>query len=304
MVCHEDIEHIPLPPSSARRFDYLLAVCKFEQERLRREKDDDDHYYLRDAITNVLDERPSTSEPASKVTMKETDVILPSSSEKRRRGIVIEENKSGSNTPESNVSSPGDGAEAVPELNLSSRRKRSRNDAMAAEMMINSSNKRNVGGRNNVPNNAPEPPPGLPVEFKNFIHQLAGNRTVSVEKLVIQKELTDTDVSDGHNRLSIPIKHINQTFLTDEEEVLLTTRAGKKVYSMDVQFITPMMEVAKVHLRRWVMMKKSGPPSISYVISNTWNKIKEDNGLVSGMIVQLWAIRIGGDLWLPLVRVA
>ncbi|XP_031126779.1 B3 domain-containing protein At3g25182-like [Ipomoea triloba] len=164
------------------------------------------------------------------------------------------------------------------------KRKRSKNEGAAEN------NKRKRG------NKIQEPPPELPEKIKNLISHLPETREVSRAKLVIQKPLRETDVSNHHNRMSIPAKHIRETFLTEEEELKLCMRDEKNVESMDVPLITPTMEMAKVSLRRWPMNKQSGPPSISYVLTSTWNKIKEQNGLKSGMKVQLWAIRIDGVL--------
>nr|GLL45489.1 uncharacterized protein LOC109174243 [Ipomoea trifida] len=166
------------------------------------------------------------------------------------------------------------------------KRKRSKNEGAAEN------NKRKRG--NNI--QTQEPPPELPEKIKNLISHLPETREVSRAKLVIQKPLTVTDVSNHHNRMSIPSKHIRETFLTEEEELKLCMRDEKNVESMDVPLITPTMEMANVSLRRWPMNKQSGPPSISYVLTTTWNKIKEQNGLRSGMNVQLWAIRIDGVL--------
>nr|GMD91534.1 B3 domain-containing protein At5g24050-like [Ipomoea batatas] len=166
------------------------------------------------------------------------------------------------------------------------KRKRSKNEGAAEN------NKRKRG--NNI--QTQEPPPELPEKIKNLISHLPETREVSRAKLVIQKPLTVTDVSNHHNRMSIPAKHIRETFLTEEEELKLCMRDEKNVESMDVPLITPAMEMANVSLRRWPMNKQSGPPSISYVLTTTWNKIKEQNRLRSGMNVQLWAIRIDGVL--------
>nr|GMC56748.1 B3 domain-containing protein At5g24050-like [Ipomoea batatas] len=168
---------------------------------------------------------------------------------------------------------------------------------------VNNSKKRKRGS-SRVPNNGPEPPPELPVEFKNLILQLAGNRAVCVEKLVIQKELTKTDVNSTQNRLSIPARLVREEFLTKEEHLLLCQHNGKNVCSIEVPLITPMMEVAKVSLRRWEMKKGKGVSSVSYVIANTWNAIRRRNKFESKMIVQLWAIRVDADLCMALVRLS
>nr|GMC56766.1 mannosyl-oligosaccharide 1,2-alpha-mannosidase MNS1-like [Ipomoea batatas] len=194
----------------------------------------------------------------------------------------VVQSKALSNTPESVIShSSGDDRASL------------KYDEAVAEKVNNS--KKRKRGSSRVPNNGPEPPPGLPVEFRNFILQLAGNRAVRVEKLVIQKELTKTDVNSTQNRLSIPARLVREEFLTEEEHLLLCQHNAKNVCSIEVPLITPMMEVAKVNLRRWEMKKGKGVSSVSYVIANTWNAIRRRNKFESKMIVQLWAIRVDGD---------
>ncbi|XP_031126829.1 putative B3 domain-containing protein At3g49610 [Ipomoea triloba] len=175
------------------------------------------------------------------------------------------------------------------ELNPSPTRKRSKKEG-AAE------NKRKRGGGINIQ----EPlPPGLAEKLNNLIPHLPNlpnNQEALNAKLAIEKELKETDVSNHHNRMSIPSKHIHQKFLNREEELKLCERNEKNVGSIDVPLITPTMEMVTASLRRWPMNKQSGPPSISYVLTSTWNKIKQQNKLRSGMNVQLWAIRIDGVL--------
>nr|GMC46840.1 putative B3 domain-containing protein At3g24850 [Ipomoea batatas]GMC86610.1 putative B3 domain-containing protein At3g24850 [Ipomoea batatas] len=187
----------------------------------------------------------------------------------------------------------------IPELVISHSSGSDEVGGEAVAERINNSKK-----RKRVPKNGPEPPPGLPVEFKNLIFQLAGNRAVCVEKLVIQKELTETDVKSSQNRLSIPASLVREEFLTEEEHLLLCQHNGKNVCSIEVPLITPMMEVATGSLRRWEMKKESGVFSVSYVIANTWNAIRRRNKFESKMIVQLWAIRVDVDLWMALVRLS
>ncbi|XP_031116821.1 uncharacterized protein LOC116020488 [Ipomoea triloba] len=153
----------------------------------------------------------------------------------------------------------------------------------------------------------PNTSPAMPIEFRNKIVQLAGpNAIISDEILLIQKSLTLSDVKNSQNRLSIPGKQIRDVkFLTDEEERLLSSRNGKNVGSMDnVMIIEPSLETSLVSFRRWDMDKDNGSRSSSYVITKTWNRIKERNQLKADMTVQVWALRVGEKLWLVLVRVS
>lgn len=291
MVSPKDVEQDNLPTSS-NRFEYLLATCKVEQQKLLPEEDDADddefdRYYLHDGITNVV-EHPSTCKSGEPKPALEITIV-----EEVKKGICLTKQRSlgkattkpRSDAPESGASSSSEDGEAAPELNTSPNGKSKR------------SNKRKRSGGNN----SEEPPPELPAEIKGLILHLPPNRVVSEEKLVIKKELTVTDVSNHHNRLSIPKKRLHETFLTEEEDLKLCTRdENNNLGSMDVLLITPMMEVVSVSLRRWDMPKKRGNPSINYVLTSTWNKIKEQNRLRNKMEVQLWAFRIDGHLCMAL----
>ena len=73
----------------------------------------------------------------------------------------------------------------------------------------------------------------LLVILRNRIRALGGSDVT----FVIQKPLFKTDVSSGHNRLSIPLNHIQQSFLTPEESERLNSGGnGKKMcrYESDV----------------------------------------------------------------------
>ncbi|XP_031119042.1 uncharacterized protein LOC116022458 [Ipomoea triloba] len=247
MVCLKDFAHITLPAGSCR-FDYLLAVCERERLLLEKEEqkdkqqkkggcynddDDDDQYYLGGVDLNqslITPSLPDKEEWKKKLMGSfygclswHNDVVV--------KPVV--QSKALSNTPESVIShSSGDDKASL------------KYDEAVAEKVNNS--KKRKRGSSRVPNNGPEPPPGLPVEFRNFILQLAGNRAVRVEKLVIQKGLTNTDVNSTQNRLSIPARLVREEFVTEEEHLLLCQHNGKNVCSIEVPLITPMMEVAKV----------------------------------------------------------
>nr|GMC53154.1 B3 domain-containing protein At1g05920-like [Ipomoea batatas] len=259
-----DFAHITLPEGSCR-FDYLLAVCERERLLLEKEEqkdkqqkkggcynvdDDDDQYYLGGVDLNqslITPSLPDKEEWKKKLMGSfygclswHNDVVV--------KPVV--QSKALSNTPESVIShSSGDDRASL-----------KYDEAVAEE--VNNSKKRKRGS-SRVPNNGPEPPPGLPVEFRNFILQLAGNRAVRVEKLVIQKELTITDVNSTQSRLSIPARLVREEFLTEEEHLLLCQHNGKNVCSIEVPLITPMMEVAKVSLRRWEMKKGKGVSNVA-----------------------------------------
>ncbi|KAL2541628.1 putative B3 domain-containing protein [Abeliophyllum distichum] len=156
-------------------------------------------------------------------------------------------------------------------------------------------------------NNGPESPPPLPIEFKNAIVELAQGTTVSEEKLVIQKTLFTTDTDKYQNRFSIPVNQIREEFLTEQEKINLTKYASissTRKMAMEVKIIDPLLSVTTVELKNWEMKKYAGPSSFSYVLNKTWGEICTDNKLEKGSIVQLWAVRVDGELLFALVKLS
>ncbi|XP_042067377.1 putative B3 domain-containing protein At3g49610 [Salvia splendens] len=125
-------------------------------------------------------------------------------------------------------------------------------------------------------------------------------------KLVIQKQLYGTDLSSGHNRLSIPMNQIADDFLTEGEKEHLRgydSKSKKKKY-MDVKVVGPSLSASEtVKFSRWDMAKKDGgKTSSSYVINGKWNAIVAKNKLRIGVVVQLWCFRVDRELCFALVR--
>ncbi|KAL1556632.1 B3 domain-containing protein-like protein [Salvia divinorum] len=157
-----------------------------------------------------------------------------------------------------------------------------------------------------LPPIAEQPP--LPAEFHTAIVEiaLAKNAAPTVAKLVIQKELYDTDLSSGHNRLSIPFSKIENDFLTDEEKQHLLGKGenGKKRF-LEVRIVQPsLVSEETVKLCRWDMPKKNGKTSSTYVIRGNWTAIVKNNKLKLGATVQLWCFRVDRELCFALVRVS
>nr|GMC56764.1 B3 domain-containing protein At1g05920-like [Ipomoea batatas] len=244
MVCLKDFAEITLPAGSCR-FDYLLAVCKRERLLLEKEEqkdeqqkkgrcyNDDDEYYLGGVDLNQSLIKPTDKEEWRKKLMGLFYGLLSWQNNVAVKPVV--KSTARSNTPQFVISHSSGSDDDRASLKY---------DEAVAEKVNNS--KKRKRGSSRMPNNGPEPPPGLPVEFRNLILQLAGNRAVCVEKLVIQKELTETDVNSTQNRLSIPARLVREEFLTGEENRLLCQRNRKNVCSIEVPLITPMMEVAKI----------------------------------------------------------
>ncbi|KAL0362730.1 UNVERIFIED_CONTAM: hypothetical protein Scaly_1228200 [Sesamum calycinum] len=150
----------------------------------------------------------------------------------------------------------------------------------------------------------PQPPPPLPERFKDVIREISEGRIVSEETLVIQKALFRTDLNSSHNRLSIPFTQISHHgFLTDEETKYLRYRDGKgKKKHKDVIIIEPSLELRIAAFSRWDMPKENGKTSSIYVIHGPWTSIVTRNQLKVGMVIQLWAVRIGEELCFALVN--
>ncbi|KAL1556265.1 B3 domain-containing protein-like protein [Salvia divinorum] len=156
-----------------------------------------------------------------------------------------------------------------------------------------------------VPHLAEKPP--LPAELHTAIEEiaLAKNAVPTAAKLVIQKELYDTDLSSGHNRLLIPFNKIENDFLTEEEKqhLLGEDENGKKRF-LEVRIVQPsMVSEETVKLCRWDMPKKNGKTSSNYVIRGNWTTIVKNNNLRLGETVQLWCFRVDRELCFMLVRV-
>ncbi|KAG6405063.1 hypothetical protein SASPL_132645 [Salvia splendens] len=119
-------------------------------------------------------------------------------------------------------------------------------------------------------------------------------------KLVIQKKLYHTDLSSGHNRLSIPFNDIENDFLTEEEKQYLLGQDEKK--KKLVKTVPPSLEVETVKLCRWDMPKKSRKTS-TYVIRGSWNAIVKSNKLRFNRTAQLWGFRVDRELCFALMKV-
>lgn len=134
-----------------------------------------------------------------------------------------------------------------------------------------------------------QPPLDLPQELKNYIdcHMLGGGTLAAPPVFVIQKALTKTDLSSGHNRLSMPHTRINREFL---ENFLTEDEKTKLQYNRHIQvnLIDPSMhEYNTLQFTCWPMSKTS-----VYVLVTDWNTVWNDNRLEEGMTVQIWSFRV------------
>ncbi|CAK9148618.1 unnamed protein product, partial [Ilex paraguariensis] len=140
-----------------------------------------------------------------------------------------------------------------------------------------------------MPQTDPNPKPDLPVEFKNLISALGGSEPV----LVIQKSLIDTDVSNQHNRLSIPINEIEEGFrLEEDEKRALDLCNGKKCGEISASLVGRSLEEREIKLRKWDMKNET----------QSWNTFRESNGLEAGMVLQVWSFQVNSRRWFILVN--
>ncbi|KAI5678889.1 hypothetical protein M9H77_09839 [Catharanthus roseus] len=155
-----------------------------------------------------------------------------------------------------------------------------------------------VVGKKVEMDNVPNPPPDLPREFKQALED-----THKEEQLVIQKRTTATDMSTGHNILSLPARHILNPFLTEQESKWLELYKGnKKLEFIEVDIMHPSLKICKAHLRRWAMKKDKGNISVSFVLNNIWNEIASRNSILERDILQLWSVRVEEKLCFLLVK--
>ena len=145
-------------------------------------------------------------------------------------------------------------------------------------------------------------PTDLPIKFRKRITALGGSDVA----LVIHKCLFKTDVSSGHNRLSIPLKQIRQTFLTPQETEMLNSFSGnnnqKRCSEIEVMLIEPSLHRDTISLRKWEMKNGSGSATSMYVLVGKWNSVAWRNALREDETVQLWSFRINSKLCFALVK--
>ena len=146
---------------------------------------------------------------------------------------------------------------------------------------------------------SPHATPELPVILRNRIRALGGSDVT----FVIQKPLFKTDVSSGHNRLSIPLNQVQQSFLTPEETERLNSGGnGKKCAAMEVMLIEPSLHRETISLRKWNMKKASGNSTSMCVLVTNWKSVTERNSMKEDETVQLWSFRIKSRLGFALVK--
>ncbi|XP_050878383.1 B3 domain-containing protein At2g24670-like [Lathyrus oleraceus] len=154
---------------------------------------------------------------------------------------------------------------------------------------------------NNNGNISPQPEieePGLPFEFKEKIEQMGGIEV----KFVIQKELTNSDVTQNSGRLSIPKGSVKESFLTPDEESYLDYERNKKekITGMCVSMLDHNLNLwDEMCLKKWKM-----ETSEVYNITEGWNVLVAENDWKKDekVLVQLWSFRRNHKLYFALVK--
>jgi hypothetical protein len=141
----------------------------------------------------------------------------------------------------------------------------------------------------------PDRPPCMPTEFKDKIMGLQGSDI----KLVIQKELTITDMKASQDRLSIPRCQMRYDFLSREEQVSLEEKEADGIHfkGMEVALIEPGLQVSTIFLKKWKLGSSS-----CYMLSKPWIKVAERNQLESSNTIQLWSFRVDQKPHLALIK--
>ncbi|KAJ4825822.1 hypothetical protein Tsubulata_040167 [Turnera subulata] len=142
----------------------------------------------------------------------------------------------------------------------------------------------------------PNPPPELPPRFRSRIEEMTGSAVEDVHlALLIQKELTNTDMMPNQSRLSLQKRIVGDAFLTEHEKSLL----GKDKPGFEVKVIEPTLGVSVVDFQLWNIGSGLG-----YVLKKTWNDMKRRNDLQVDDVIQVWSFRMpaSGELCLAIVK--
>ncbi|KAL3534360.1 hypothetical protein ACH5RR_002821 [Cinchona calisaya] len=145
---------------------------------------------------------------------------------------------------------------------------------------------------------------GLPDEFKKKIQEISGAKNVDYEILVIRKRLSAADINQEQNSFfmpSIQIRSTGRNFLNTDElaHLRMVSSGGEHFTFLRVMSLDPNLTFSTFFLKIW-NVQNSGENVISYVLTVNWNEIVARNNLQDQEILQLWAIRVGGNLWFVL----
>lgn len=141
--------------------------------------------------------------------------------------------------------------------------------------------------------------------------QTMGYKDVTDVKIVMEKELTASDIQGNQGRLSIPENKTQAKFLTDDEDEFLKGKIGDKMTTKDVKVIMG-TSVYNMPLSRWnYALNKSKNNNEDhhvgwkYVLKNEggqWTKLKNDNGLQPGDYILLVSFRSNNLLHFAIIK--
>ncbi|XP_038907053.1 B3 domain-containing protein At2g31420-like [Benincasa hispida] len=123
--------------------------------------------------------------------------------------------------------------------------------------------------------------PEMPEALRDRIVEMGGYEI----RLVIQKQLEDTDLSKNHGRLSMPIKKLLFDFTTEEERKLLSEVENQNKKGINTVIIDD-VEERMICLKKW----KIGSGDV-YCLTTQWNSLVEETGLKVGQHIQIWSFR-------------
>ncbi|KAI9087243.1 hypothetical protein K1719_030878 [Acacia pycnantha] len=155
--------------------------------------------------------------------------------------------------------------------------------------------------------NPPTQLASLSKEFeRKIIHEYGGTRITRV----IQKYLTETDVSKGHCRVTIPCSQVESFNFLDGEE-MTNLRLGRSITVPFIHTLTengmslPLSETS-LQFRQWDFHRDKNDlqkASYQYVLKTNWNTIVEIDDLRKKDHVQIWAFRdVRNKLCMALVK--
>ncbi|XP_038692208.1 B3 domain-containing protein At2g31420-like [Tripterygium wilfordii] len=137
-----------------------------------------------------------------------------------------------------------------------------------------------------------DPPPELPDEFKNIIQEMNGTDP----KLLIQKQVQETDLATHQRRFAIPRGELKTTeFLTREEHMIVDRQP--KGDSIELTLLDPALQEFEVHFKRWKMGN-----SFTYNLTTGWLKVLENKTLKVDDWIQLWCFQRDSKSCLALVN--
>ncbi|KAL3533978.1 hypothetical protein ACH5RR_007499 [Cinchona calisaya] len=134
----------------------------------------------------------------------------------------------------------------------------------------------------------------LPIELVNKMKEIERGEVDESKILVIRKPLSSDDLDPSCDIFFIPGEEmLNDDFLKHREKAELDTIPPSSAY-LAVELIDMNLIRHSVHLKRH---HYSG-----YMVTEGWNGVKYGfgNQLRKGQLLELWAVRVGEDLWFVL----